>query len=148
MRHLVADRDRYADAAVLIGARTSDDLLYPDEYRQWRDAGLDVLVTVDRAGPRWTGRVGLVTALCERLRSRPARTTAYVCGPEVMTLATARTLTGFGVPAPHIWLSLERNMQCGTGHCGHCQLGPVLICRDGPVLRDDRAAPLLSAKEL
>ncbi|GAA0717225.1 FAD/NAD(P)-binding protein [Dactylosporangium roseum] len=148
IRHAIADRDRYRRVAVLVGARTPDDLLYPDEYDAWRAAGLDVFATVDRATTDWTGRVGVVTALSDRLDIRPADTVAFVCGPEIMMRFAARCLTGLGVPAGRVWLSLERNMHCGLGHCGHCQLGPLLICRDGPVVGYDEAGPLLSVKEL
>jgi NAD(P)H-flavin reductase len=146
IRHAIAHRQRYNDVTVLIGGRTPDDLLYPDEYESWRAAGLNVFVTVDHAGGGWTGHVGLVTALFDRLRQRTD--VAYVCGPEIMMRFAARGLTNRGVPAEQIWLSLERNMHCGIGRCGHCQLGPLLVCRDGPVVRYDLAEPLLLTKEL
>ncbi|UWZ59846.1 FAD/NAD(P)-binding protein [Dactylosporangium aurantiacum] len=148
VRHAVACRDRYRGVAVLIGGRTPQDLLYPGEYESWRSAGVDVFVTVDRAAAGWTGHVGVVTALFDHLRGRPAETSAYVCGPEIMMRFAARGLTDRGVPADRVWLSLERNMHCGLGHCGHCQLGPLLLCRDGPVARFDAAGPLLMTKEL
>ncbi|MET7425919.1 FAD/NAD(P)-binding protein [Dactylosporangium sp. NPDC005555] len=148
VRHAVTNRARYRHVAVLIGARTPDDLLYPDEYDAWRAAGLDVLATVDRAATGWSGHVGVVTALFDRLDHRPADTAAYVCGPEIMMRFAARGLAGRGVPAGCVRLSLERNMHCGLGHCGHCQLGPLLLCRDGPVVGYDEAGPLLSVKEL
>jgi NAD(P)H-flavin reductase len=148
VHHAVDDRQRYGSVTVLVGARTPDDLLYPDEYEAWRGAGLDVLTTVDHAGGGWSGHVGLVTALFGQLRNRPADTVAYVCGPEIMMRFAARGLAERGVLASRMWLSLERNMQCGIGHCGHCQLGPWLVCRDGPVVRYDVAEALLSVKEL
>ncbi|MEU7872096.1 FAD/NAD(P)-binding protein [Dactylosporangium sp. NPDC049140] len=148
VRHAAAERDRYGRVAVLIGARTPEDLLYNDEYDAWRAAGIDVLTTVDRAGSDWTGRVGVVTALYPLLRGDPAQTFAYVCGPEVMMRFAVRGLKGLGVAEHRVWLSLERNMHCGIGHCGHCQLGPLLLCRDGPVVPGDVAVPLLSVKEL
>jgi NAD(P)H-flavin reductase len=148
IHHAIADRARYGSVTVLIGSRTPADLLYPDEYATWRAAELDVFTTVDHATGDWTGHVGLVTALFDRLRNRPAHTTAYICGPEIMMRFAARGLTDRGVPAGQVWLSLERNMHCGIGHCGHCQLGPLLVCRDGPVVPYDAAEPLLSTKEL
>ncbi|MER7274831.1 FAD/NAD(P)-binding protein [Dactylosporangium sp. NPDC000244] len=148
VRHAMADRDRYRRVAVLIGARTPDDLLYPGEYQDWRAAGLDVYTTVDRATAEWGGHVGVVTELYGRLEHRPADTVACVCGPEIMMRFAARGLVGLGVPAGQVWLSLERNMHCGLGHCGHCQLGPLLLCRDGPVVGYDEAGPLLTVKEL
>jgi NAD(P)H-flavin reductase len=148
VHHLVADRQRYGRVSVLIGARTPDDLLYRDEYRHWRAAGLDVLVTVDVADAGWSGEVGLVTTLFDRVALRAAGTVAYICGPEIMMRFCARDLIDRGVPAANTWVSLERNMQCGLGHCGHCQVGHLLVCRDGPVVSQDVAAPLLSVKEL
>jgi len=148
IRHAVEHRSRYRHVALLVGARTPGDLLYPDEYDDWRAAGVDVRVTVDRAVAGWTGRVGVVTTLLHGLGVEPARTTAFVCGPEVMMRFAARDLTDLGVPAAAVQVSLERNMRCGVALCGHCQLGPLLVCRDGPVVGYDRAGPLMSVKEL
>ncbi len=147
IRHAVAERSRYRSVTVLIGARTPADLLYPDEYEDWRAAGIDVRVTVDRADGRWRGPVGVVTTLFDDALD-PARTTGFVCGPEVMTRFAARALTDRRVPADRVRVSLERNMRCGTVLCGHCQLGPLLVCRDGPVVGWDVAGPLLAVKEL
>ncbi|MEU8547675.1 FAD/NAD(P)-binding protein [Streptomyces roseoverticillatus] len=131
---------------VLIGARTPEDLLYQEELPGWGRPYCGV--TVDRAGPGWSGDVGVVTMLLDRAVFTPPATTAFVCGPEVMIRATARELLHRGVPAHRIRVSLERNMHCATGHCGHCQLGPLLLCRDGPVVGYDRAEPLLTVREL
>jgi NAD(P)H-flavin reductase len=148
IRHAARHRRRYGRVAVLVGARTPEDLLYPNEYDAWRAAGLEVHVTVDRAGAGWTGNVGVVTMLYSRLSIDPAATTGFLCGPEVMMRFAALGLIDRGVPAAAIRVSLERNMRCGVGLCGHCQLGPLLLCRDGPVVGYDRAAPLLAVKEL
>ncbi|MET9294708.1 FAD/NAD(P)-binding protein [Streptomyces sp. NPDC003077] len=145
--HVLARPDRYAGLRVVIGARTPDDLLYGPEVRQWSRAA-EVAVTVDRAAPGWAGHVGVVTRLLGRVTWAPGRTTAFVCGPEPMIHATARDLLAAGVPPDRVRVSLERNMRCATGHCGHCQLGPLLLCRDGPVTGWDRAAPPLTVKEL
>ncbi|MFG2325958.1 FAD/NAD(P)-binding protein [Streptomyces sp. NPDC048568] len=132
---------------VLIGARTPQDLLYTGELARWRRAGARVEVTVDRPGPGWRGNVGVVTDLLARRETDSARATAMVCGPEVMIRHTARALLDRGLPAPRIQTSLERNMRCGVGHCGHCQLGPLLLCRDGPVVGYDRARIPLATRE-
>jgi NAD(P)H-flavin reductase len=107
-----------------------------------------VEVTVDRPGPGWHGAVGVVTTLLDRLDLRPERTCAFVCGPEVMMRHTARALLARGLAPQRVQVSLERNMHCATGHCGHCQLGPLLLCRDGPVVGYDRVAQLLLVREL
>ncbi|MGC9669765.1 FAD/NAD(P)-binding protein [Planosporangium sp. 12N6] len=145
--HAIDQRARYRRVAVLIGARTPADLLHPAEYDEWRAAGAEVGVTVDRADTSWTGHVGVVPALLADLEFTPEEAVAFVCGPEVMMRFTARALLGRGVRPAAIRVSLERNMHCGTALCGHCQLGPLLLCRDGPVVGYDRAEPLIIVKE-
>jgi anaerobic sulfite reductase subunit B len=134
--------------SVLIGARTPADLVFTDELDRWRADGAEVLVTVDRADSGWTGRVGLVTALLPIASFEPERTVGYVCGPEVMMRFSAQALVDRGVPADRVSVSLERNMHCGVALCGHCQLGPVLVCRDGPVVGYDLAGRLFGVSEL
>jgi NAD(P)H-flavin reductase len=148
LSHAIAHRDRYGRVALLIGARTPADLIYPAAYDGWRAAGVDVRVTVDRPDPGWTGHGGVVTTLIAGLPFDAGRAAAFVCGPEVMMRFTARALRGRGVQAGAIRVSLERNMRCGVGWCGHCQLGPVLCCRDGPVVGYDVAEPLFAVREL
>ena len=131
---------------VLIGAKTPAELIFTPEYDTWRAAGADVRVSVDWPDAGWTGRVGLVTEL---LDSAPAPgAVGYVCGPEIMMTRSAESLVERGVWPDRVFLSLERNMRCGEGTCGHCQLGPMLVCRDGPVLTFDAAQPLLAVREL
>ncbi|MGW8378194.1 FAD/NAD(P)-binding protein [Streptomyces sp. ODS28] len=137
---------RYGRAHLLIGARTPADLLYREELHRWRTA--HPRVTVDRPDAHWSGHVGVVTGLLALADFAPHNTTAFVCGPEAMIRASANALIQGGVPAHRVRVSLERNMRCATGHCGHCQLGPLLLCRDGPVIGWDRAQPLLTVREL
>jgi anaerobic sulfite reductase subunit B len=133
---------------VLIGARTPADLIFTDEYHKWRNAGAQVLVTVDRADAGWMGHVGVVTTLLDLASYTPRTALAYVCGPEVMMRHTARALVGRGLRARDVHVSLERNMRCGIALCGHCQLGPLLVCRDGPVAGFDVAEPLFETRDL
>ncbi|WP_406100772.1 FAD/NAD(P)-binding protein [Streptomyces sp. NBC_01003] len=145
----ITEPDRYGQVNVLIGSRSPDELLYRAEIGHWStETAAHVAVTVDRPDDHWPGEVGMVTTLLHRARFRPSNSMAFVCGPEPMIRATARDLVHRGVPAERILVSLERNMRCATGHCGHCQLGPLLVCRDGPVLGWDRAEPLLATREL
>ncbi|WP_030172087.1 FAD/NAD(P)-binding protein [Spirillospora albida] len=144
----LADRDAYGRIAVLIGTRTPDDLLFAAELDEWRARGAQVEVTVDRPAPGWSGHVGLITGLVGAADIEPALAAAFVCGPEIMMRVTAQALIGRGLPAAHVRLSMERNMRCGLGWCGHCQLGPLLICRDGPVLPYERVLPLMTVREL
>lgn len=144
----LADRASYRRICVLVGARTPRDLLYTAELDDWRTQGVQVEITVDRAGPAWTGHVGLITTLIESADIDPANATAFVCGPEIMMRFTAEALIRRGMTAGNVRISLERNMRCGIGWCGHCQLGPLLVCRDGPVVTYDHAAPMMAVKEL
>lgn len=147
--HVLRHRKAYGRVALLYGARGPEDLLYRRELERWRRrAALQVLVTVDRAGPGWRGHVGVVPALLRLAAFDPSRAIAFVCGPEVMIRFAARDLERCGVPAERVYASLERNMKCAVGLCGRCQLGPGFVCKDGPVLRYDRVGPLLSVREL
>ncbi|XXY46186.1 FAD/NAD(P)-binding protein [Sorangium sp. So ce269] len=147
--HVLRHRDAYGHVALLYGARGPEDLLYRREIERWsRRADLQVLVTVDRAGPGWRGHVGVVPALLRLADFDPGRAVAFVCGPEVMMRFTARELERRGVPGERVYASLERNMKCAVGICGRCQLGPSFVCKDGPVLRYDRVGPLLAVREL
>ena len=146
---VLADRAAHGRVVLLYGARTPDDLLFPREVERWRGRfDVDVQVTVDAAPPGWRGDVGVVTKLFRRLIVDPAQAAAIVCGPEVMMRFAATGLVDAGIAASSIWLSMERNMQCGAGVCGHCQLGPYLVCRDGPVLSFPELAPLMRVREL
>jgi anaerobic sulfite reductase subunit B len=144
----LAQRHRYRRIIVLAGARSPAELLFAAELQGWRERGAEVAVTVDRADARWDGNVGVVTQLIGRAGLEPSRTTALICGPEVMMRLTARALLAAGLDAASIRVSLERNMQCGVAECGHCQLGPLLLCRDGPVVGYAVAESLLEIREL
>jgi anaerobic sulfite reductase subunit B len=124
---------------ILVGAREPGQILFSEDLATWSRAGAHVQVTVDHGAPGWSGRVGLVTTLLSTAGFDPTRTRALICGPEIMMRFTARALEDMGVDPARILVSLERNMQCGNGWCGHCQLGPYLLCRDGPVLTYDGA---------
>jgi anaerobic sulfite reductase subunit B len=141
-------RARYDRVVLLIGARSPDDLIFTRELETWSKRGADVRVTVDHSQPGWAGHVGLVTGLIEHAVDDPAGAAAFVCGPEIMIRLSADMLVRCGIPAADIRVSLERNMGCGAALCGHCQLGPLLLCRDGPVVSYAEAAPLVTIKEL
>jgi len=147
--HLMRRRSDYGALTILVGARSPADIVYRAEIERWRRrAGATILVTVDHAGPDWTGEVGVVTALLDRVPLRAGRTIAMTCGPEVMMRFTARSLVARGVPAERIFLALERNMKCALRFCGHCQYRESFICKDGPVLRLDRIEELLWQREI
>jgi len=149
IHHLLAHRGQYGRVSLLYGARSAGDILYRRELSRWRGRfDLSVEVTVDRAGSEWQGRVGLVTRLVDRAVLEPASTVALLCGPEVMMRCAAQALEERGVPQASVYVSLERNMKCAVGLCGHCQLGPALVCRDGPVFRYDRLRRVLAVREV
>jgi NAD(P)H-flavin reductase len=146
---LFAERERYSHIAVLYGTRSPADILFRREIERWRrrlDVSVDV--TVDHADPLWRGHVGVVTKLVAGAAFDPDRTIALICGPEIMMRFTANALQAAGVVPERIFLSFERNMKCAVGHCGHCQFGPTLLCRDGAVMRYDRVRALLTVREL
>jgi NAD(P)H-flavin reductase len=147
--HIVRHRAEFGEVHLILGARTPEGLLYSAEYDAWRSAGIDVQVTVDRAGDRWTGNIGVVTTLLDQLPLRDATATRLVtCGPEVMMHYAARSALRRGIAAERIWVSMERNMQCAVGLCGHCQWGAAFVCKDGPVLRYDRVEAYFSVESL
>jgi len=145
----LAHRADFGRLVLLYGGRTPRDLLFARELERWRGRlDLSVHVTVDAASSDWHGRVGVVTTLIPGARFDPAEAVAFVVGPEIMMRFTARALLDRGIAPERIWISMERTMRCGVGLCGHCQLGPTLICRDGPVYRWDEIAHLLEVHEL
>ena len=140
-------RSDFGEVVLLYGSRTPGDLLFTDELEVWaRELQLDV--TVDTAEQDWRGKVGVVPKLIPTATFDPAAATALVVGPEIMMRFTVQALLKAGVPPERIHLSMERNMRCGLGWCGHCQLGPTLICRDGPVYSWSELEPLLAVREL
>jgi NAD(P)H-flavin reductase len=146
---ILRHRDEYGQVALLYGSRTPGDLLYVPELEQWRGRfDLHVGVTVDTADGDWRGRVGVAAQMIAGARFDPERTTAFVCGPEIMMRFTTQDLLARGIPPERIAVSMERNMRCGVGHCGHCQLGSTLICRDGPVYGYDEIERLMAVREL
>lgn len=149
MYRILAQREHYNRVVLLYGARTPGDVLYRKDLEQWRaQFDLDVFVTVDRATGNWRGSVGLVTQLIGRAPFDPLNTLAMVCGPEVMMRFATMELEKRGVSSDSIFVSLERNMKCGIGLCGHCQFGPVFICKDGPVFRHSQVKHLLTKWEI
>ncbi len=131
---VLRNRSDFGRLVLLYGARSPKDLLYRRQMRLWgRHPDFQVLSTVDYGGLQWKGNVGVVTTLIRRARIEPERTVAMVCGPEIMMRFVAAELEGRGLAPGNIFLSMERNMKCGIGHCGHCQHGPVFVCKDGPV---------------
>jgi NAD(P)H-flavin reductase len=149
VEEIVAERERFDRVAVLVGARAPAEILFDTLLAEWRRRfDLHVEVTVDHAGDAWRGDVGVVTALIPRAPVDVTRTTAFICGPEIMMRFAAGDLLAAGVAPERIRVSLERNMACAIAHCGHCQLGPTFICREGPVYPYGAIAPFLEVQGL
>jgi NAD(P)H-flavin reductase len=145
----LAGRGSYRRVCLIAGARRPAEFLFWGELDTWSStADIEVELTIDQPAVGWDGQVGFVTEPLARLAVDPARTTAFLCGPEPMMRFAAQMLLRKGIPADDIRVSLERDMKCGIGLCGHCQLGPILVCRDGPVVSYALAGPLLTIREL
>ncbi|MGP8163051.1 MAG: FAD/NAD(P)-binding protein [Acidimicrobiales bacterium] len=148
MRYLAENISPSRRVALRVGARLPDQIVFPEEIARWGETGIDVKVTVDVADSGWTGNVGVVTQILTELPFDGSDAVALVCGPEIMMRFSARSLIDLGVKPERIRVSLERNMQCGIALCGHCQLGPYLLCRDGPVVSyAPLAAELITERE-
>ncbi len=146
---IMANRTRFGRVSILLGSREPSSLLYRHEIEEWRKRlDIDIQVTVDHAGTDWHGHVGVVTDLIRRAEFDAPDTVAMICGPEIMMRYAALALDDAGVPRQQIHVSMERNMKCAIGLCGHCQFGPTFICKDGPVMTFDRIAVFLTVREI
>lgn len=146
---VLADRGSYRRVLILYGARSPDDILFRKDLEMWRShLDTSVEVTVDRADTSYFGHVGVVTSLLAGARFDPKDAVVLMCGPEIMMRFTVHELEHRGVPHEAMYVSMERNMKCGVGLCGHCQYGPSFVCKDGPVFRFDRVAGIFYVREI
>ncbi len=147
--HVLAQREKYGKVVLLYSAHMPENLLYWRELERWRARfDLDVSIIVGHATSAWRGQVGYVTRFIPGAPFDPLHTVAMVCGPEVLMRSSAAELVNRGVPAEHVYMSMERNMKCGIGLCGHCQFGPHFICKDGPVYQYSHIQDLLVKREI
>lgn len=146
---LIRRREEFGRIIILYGARSPLDLLYRVELEEWSKLpNTEVITTVDRGDSSWKGHIGVVTGLFSYIKLDSRSTIALVCGPEVMMKYTCEELQRRGLSQEQIYISMERNMKCGIGLCGHCQFGPKFICKDGPVFRLPLVNHLLEKKEI
>jgi len=145
--YVMNHRNDFGKVIVLYGARTPNDLQFTREYKTWQDKDIEIQVTVDRGDDAWQGRVGVVPILFYNTRLNPKNTVILTCGPEIMIRFVIFEALARRVPPERIFVSLERNMKCGMGSCGHCQLGPYFVCRDGPVFSFDKLQPYVNVEE-
>lgn len=144
IEYIFRRRSRYGAMKILHGVKTPHDLLYRERFDAWRrHPDTEVLLASDQPDKTWRYHVGVVTELFEQVAIDPTRAMVLMCGPEIMMRLGVPILIQRGIPATAIYVSLERHMECGIGLCGHCQLGPYFLCKDGPVIRYDRVAPWL-----
>jgi sulfhydrogenase subunit gamma (sulfur reductase) len=147
IEYIFRRRSDFGAVRILHGVKTPHDLLYRERFETWRQhPDTKVYLTSDRADKNWQYHVGVVTGLFHEVRIDPARTAVLMCGPEIMMRLGAPILIDRGIPTTSIYVSLERHMECGIGLCGHCQMGPYFLCKDGPVMRYDRVAWLLGSE--
>jgi NAD(P)H-flavin reductase len=146
---ILRERDQFGRVIVMYGGRSALDLLYRVELEKWEnDHQVEALVTVDRGDTSWKGHIGVVTTLFSHIKLDTRNTVAFVCGPEVMMKYTVDELENRGLSQDQVYLSMERNMKCAVGFCGHCQMGPTFICKEGPVYPLPKIRHLLDRKEL
>jgi NAD(P)H-flavin reductase len=145
---VMSNRDKYRSVFLLVGARTPDIFLYRREMERWRKRGIDVRLTVDAAAPGWQGSVGPVTTLIPRAEFDPSRAMAFIVGPEIMMRVVVQAFAQRGISLDRLFVSMERNMKCAIGFCGHCQLGPAFICKDGPVFPYAKLEPWLAIRNV
>ena len=144
IEYIFRRRNEYGAVKILHGVKTPHDLLYRERFDTWRHyPDTEVLLTSDQPDKTWHDHVGVVTELFELVSIDAAKTMVLMCGPEIMMRLGVPILIDRGIPATSIYVSLERHMECGIGLCGHCQMGPYFLCKDGPVMRYDRVAQLL-----
>jgi NAD(P)H-flavin reductase len=147
--NMLAHREKFGKIVLLCGTRTPNDLIYRREVGKWRSRlDMEVHITVDRATTSWRGNVGVVTTLIGKAPFDHLKCTAMVCGPEIMMRFTLLELQKRGVDTKSIYVSMERNMKCGIGLCGHCQIGPLFVCKDGPVFCYDDIKEIFIKREL
>jgi len=150
IRHIFTSRKGCTNRVIIFyGAKTPKDIIFRDEFPHYRDL-FQVFLTVDKADPEeyWRGHIGLVTSFMGKVSYDSLNITAFVCGPEIMMRSATRELLSKGVPREKIFLSMERNMNCGMGICGHCFFGPKFVCKDGPVFRFTDVEEFLEIKEV
>jgi NAD(P)H-flavin reductase len=144
---IMDNREDYGRVVVIYGARTPEDLQFTDEYAAWEENGVETMICVDSCGDDWTGLVGVVPMLFYSLRIDGKKGSLLTCGPEIMMHFASYEAIARRVPRERIFVSLEKNMKCGFGSCGHCQLGPYFVCKDGPVFSYEQIGPYLEVED-
>lgn len=145
---LAAHKSQYRDITLLYGTKDPEKIIYKKDLESWKKQGIKIEATVDYADVNWQGQVGVVTSLIKKNIRAPKNTLVFICGPEIMIKLAVQELLSAEVEENHIFISLERNMQCAVGFCGRCQYGPYFLCKDGPVFSYAQLQHWLMIKEL
>ncbi len=147
INYITHRRERYGHLNIVQGVKHSNDFIWRERYDQWRELpDTQVLLAADSGDALWPWHIGRVTDLFSNLSYDPQRVSVMMCGPEGMMQVVVKNMLAMGVKENQMWLSMERNMQCAVGHCGHCQYGGKFICRDGPVFNYTEVKPLFSVR--
>jgi len=146
IQFVLDERESFGRVIILFGCRNPSEILFTQELEEWKQReDVEFHMTVDRAGPEWAGRVGVITTLFPDIAVNPRSTVAVTCGPPIMYRFVLIELLAKGIPEKQIYLSLERRMKCGVGKCGHCQINGVYCCQEGPVFTYARIKGLKEA---
>jgi NAD(P)H-flavin reductase len=146
---LLKNRDYCRRVVLLYGCRTPEDRVFADELERWQqESVIEVLVTVDNATGEWAGPVGVVTDLLKRIKVSAQETVVLVCGPKILNRVAAWSFLQLHVPPNQVFVSLERNMNCGFARCGHCQYGGKFVCTDGPVFCFAEIADIFAKEDI
>ena len=146
--YLIAHREQYKRITLLYGTRSPEDILYKNEMAQWKEQGIEIQVSVDRADVHWHGAIGVITLWIGKHLSNPENTLVLLCGPEIMTNFAINELLRTKIDEQSIYISMERNMHCAVGFCGHCQYGPHFLCKNGPIFSYEQLKTWLPIREL
>ena len=147
--HVAENAEDRGSVGIVYGAKTQHDMLFRSDLEIWGELDdVRVHLTVDNADDEWKGDVGLVTEMFDQALERLQAPLVMMCGPDIMMINACRDLTARGIEQTDIWVTLERNMKCAIGLCGHCQFGPLFVCKDGPVFRYDRVSELFAIGEV
>nr|WP_230963897.1 FAD/NAD(P)-binding protein [Legionella pneumophila] len=134
INYILGRRRHYGKLSILQGVKHSEDFIFRKQYAKWQKSDhTEVYIAADQAGPKWPWGVGYVTDLIDHIIIQPDKSVVMMCGPEMMMNTAVKVFTQKGILENDIYLSMERNMECGIGHCGHCQYGGLFVCKDGPV---------------
>ncbi len=146
---ILSQRENFGRVYLLYGAKNPREILYRKEMERWRARfDMEVAISVDMSTGMWKGNVGVVTTLLSGIKLDPEKTVAMLCGPEIMMRFASRELQHKGLEKNYIFISMERNMKCGIGLCGHCQCGPFFVCKDGPVINLETMAHIFGKREI